>query len=82
MVFVLLIFAIILDRQDQTGAHPWSHSSKGFLRSSLIAKIKWAAILGRTLQGLFAIIPDRQDQTDGHPWRHSSRGFLRSSLTA
>ncbi|WP_426664579.1 hypothetical protein [Rhodanobacter aciditrophus] len=35
----------------------------------MIAKIKWAAIHGRT--AVFrAIIHDRKDQTGGHPWPH------------
>ncbi|MBD8872286.1 hypothetical protein [Rhodanobacter sp. DHB23] len=42
-------FAIIPDREDQTGGHPWPHFSI-LLRSSLIAKIKRAAIRGRTFQ--------------------------------
>jgi len=42
-------FAIVLDRENQTGGHPWPHFGL-LLRSSLIAKIKWAAILGRTFQ--------------------------------
>jgi hypothetical protein len=42
-------FAIVPDREDQTGGHSWPHFSAP-LRSSLIAKIKWAAIPGRTFQ--------------------------------
>src|SRR6185312_11760935 len=43
----------------------------GLLRSSLVAKITWATIHGRTF-GTFAIVPDREDQVSGHPRPHSS----------
>ncbi|MBD8873568.1 hypothetical protein [Rhodanobacter sp. DHB23] len=64
------VIAIVHDREDQTGSHPWLHSSRS-LRSSMIAKIKRAAIHGCTLQGI-AIAPGREDQTDVHPWLHAA----------
>ncbi|MEW9570576.1 hypothetical protein ABQJ54_02295 [Rhodanobacter sp. Si-c] len=46
---VMLSVAIIHDRENRTSGHAWPHSFNP-LRSSMIAKIKRAAILGRTLQ--------------------------------
>ncbi|MEW9623803.1 hypothetical protein [Rhodanobacter geophilus] len=40
-----------------------------FRRSSTIARIKRAAIHGRTA-AFPATIHDREDQTGGHPWPH------------
>ncbi|HEX7732144.1 MAG TPA: hypothetical protein VF415_05810 [Rhodanobacter sp.] len=44
-----MILAVIPDREDQSGGHPWPHFEV-FLRSSVIAKIKRAAVRGRTFE--------------------------------
>jgi hypothetical protein len=72
-----LYFAIVLDRENQTGGHPWSHFQM-LLGSSLISGITGAAIHG----GAFAIVRDRVDHTSGHPWPHSSNENENAPLEA
>jgi hypothetical protein len=43
-----------------------------FLRSSMNANIKRAAIHGRTFGVFPALVHEREHQTGGHPWPHFS----------